>query len=115
TRDMLPRKIVWKQDDITHTRFYWLAIDPADQKVDRQVIVTRAGQKVTVEKSDVPTLMIHLTDKMLDLDKPVICEWANRIVYEGTPARTIAVMSKTLEDRGDAEAMFTSEVIIRNP
>jgi len=29
TRNPIPEKIVWRQDDVTHSRFYWLAIDPA--------------------------------------------------------------------------------------
>ena len=27
-RDPAPKKVVWHQDDVTHDRFYWLAVEP---------------------------------------------------------------------------------------
>merc|ERR1712091_571982 len=27
TRNLRPRHVVWRQDDVTHDRFYWLAVD----------------------------------------------------------------------------------------
>ena len=26
TRDPFPKKVVWKQDDVTHNRYYWLKV-----------------------------------------------------------------------------------------
>ena len=27
TRNSYPKKVVWKQDDVTHDRFYWLKVN----------------------------------------------------------------------------------------
>ncbi len=27
TRNSYPKKVVWKQDDVTHSRFYWLKVN----------------------------------------------------------------------------------------
>ena len=37
-RDPVPKKVVWHQDDVTHDRFYWLAVEPgqAQAAVDRR-------------------------------------------------------------------------------
>ena len=115
TRDPLPRHVVWLQDDVTHARFYWLAV-PEGQA--RQGAVVRAnvnGQRVTVEHSDVDRLTIHLNDRMLDLDKPVTFVWGEREVFNGAIPRKAQTLSKTLNERGDRELMFSAEVEVRAP
>ena len=36
TRNPLPERIVWRQDDVTHTRSYWLAVPPKQPKAPLQ-------------------------------------------------------------------------------
>jgi hypothetical protein len=35
--------VVWKQSDVTHRRFYWLAVDAKDELADAEVKAHRAG------------------------------------------------------------------------
>ena len=41
TRDPRPKKIVWKQDDVTHRRFYWLAVDDETAKGRPEIVGDR--------------------------------------------------------------------------
>lgn len=110
TRDPRPTRIVWEQDDVTHDRSYWLAVDRPDPKA--RVIATRSGQTVTIELArNTGPLRVLLDDAMADLDQDVIVVREEREVHRGPVRRTIALLARTLAERGDPRAMFCAEVL----
>lgn len=107
-RNPYPKKIVWKQDDVTHERFYWIGV-PKQQQIERtEVIVSRDGQAITIEQADesIKTLIIYLRDDMLDLDKPVTIRWRDQTVFAGIAMRRMATLYQTLQQRMDKHLMF---------
>ena len=82
-RNPLPQKIVWKQDDVTHESFYWLAVDEKHRKARSQVIVTRKQQTIDIQQSDVGQLIVRLNDEMLDLDKEVTVSFDEQTLFQG--------------------------------
>ncbi|HEX2476754.1 MAG TPA: polyhydroxyalkanoate depolymerase, partial [Lacipirellulaceae bacterium] len=36
-RNPVPTRVVWKQDDVTHGRFYWLAVDADEEKAGSEI------------------------------------------------------------------------------
>lgn len=114
-RNRYPKRVVWKQDDVKHTRFYWLAAD-ADAISGRPLVtVVRDGQAINVEQSDLDRLTVRLCDEMLDLDEPVEITWAGEKLAKQSPARTIGTLAKTLKERGEKEGMFSAEFEIVGP
>ena len=110
TRNPLPDKVVWVQDNVTHDRFYWLAT-PHDQAKQKQAaVVSHAGQTFTVEQADhgLRTLSVMLNDKLVDLDQPVTITMNGRSLYAGKPTRTVAELARTLADRGDPDLIFSA-------
>ena len=77
-RQRYPQRVVWKQDDVTHTRFYWLAADPELVKGRPLVVATMKNQSITIEHSDLDRITIRLTDEMLDLDQPIELVWGTQ-------------------------------------
>jgi hypothetical protein len=114
SRNPFPKRVAWVQDDVTHDRFYWLAVPPDQIKSGAQVIAELDGQRITITTRDVDRLLIRLNDRMLDLDKPVTVLWAGKEVFTGQIPRTTATLSKTLDERGDRVLMFSAEVEVRN-
>ncbi len=112
TRNPIPDRVVWLQDDVPHERFYWLAVNPADAETEKRVVAEYAGQQVTIESSDVAQLKIRLSDAMLDLDQPVSVVFGSDTVFEGLVERTILMLYTTLEERGDPAMAFSSEVLV---
>ncbi|MGA2501395.1 MAG: polyhydroxyalkanoate depolymerase, partial [Tepidisphaeraceae bacterium] len=112
-RDPLPKRIVWKQSATTHSRFYWLAVGPDDQKAGTEVIAKYAGQRITIETRDAPRLLVRLNDRMMDLDKPVTILAGSKEVFAGSVSRTIATLARTLDEYGDPAAVFSAEVEIK--
>ena len=57
-RNRLPKRIVWKQDDVRHARFYWLAVDPQTIDDRAEVVATREGSKFEVQATGVRRLTL---------------------------------------------------------
>jgi len=113
SRNLLPQRVVWLQDDVLHDRFYWLAVSP-QQAAERQLAkVSRQDGRFTIEHADPKVLTILLRDDMTDLDQPISVDYQGKRLYEGKAKRTIADMISTLLDRGDPAAVFTAKVTVR--
>lgn len=111
TRNPFPDKVVWYQSGVTHDRYYWLAVNQANQKGGTHIVASRAGQTFTIEQADgVDSLTIRFNDQMVDMEKPVVVKLKDRVVYEGVLKPTVAVMAKTLSQRGDPESVYSAEV-----
>ncbi len=109
TRNARPQKVVWVQDDVTHPRFYWLAVD--EPKQGQRIVAERQGQEINI--LDAPpalALRILLDDAMLDLDKDVRVTQQGKELFVGRVPRSKAVIERTLQDRYDPKAAFTAEV-----
>lgn len=109
-RNPLPERIVWKQDDVVRSRFYWLAVDPSLAGDRAEIVAIRRGQSITIERANVPRLTVLLNDELLDLDQPVTIAFAGQSRYAGRAVRSIATLAKTLSERGDPHGIFSSEV-----
>jgi poly(3-hydroxybutyrate) depolymerase len=115
TRSPLPKRIVWKQDDVRHDRFYWLAVDPASQGKRAELVATREGQTITVSGADTKRVTVLLNDEMLDLDQPVTIRSGSKPLYRGAVLRTIGGIARTLEARGDPRLVFSGEQTVTLP
>lgn len=115
TRNLRPDRIVWKQDDVTHDRFYWLALPEGGAVARQEIVVRRDGQTVAIEKAtEADRLVIRLDDELVDLDEPVrVVGPEGAVLFEGIAPRTIRVLEKTLAERGDPAGIFPGEVAVR--
>lgn len=112
-RNLLPERIVWLQDDVTHSRFYWLSV-PADQATGgSQVVAVRNGNQIAIEKGEPAELVVLLRDDMVDLEQPVTITVGETQVFQGQANRTIANLARTLAERGDPLALFSASVTIK--
>ena len=113
-RDPVPRVVVWKQDDVAHDRLYWLAVPTGQAKGGTLVMAECQAQNVEIKRAEgLAELIIHLDDRLVNLDQPVRMTYSGRTLYEGTPPRTIATLSRTLSGRGDPKLMFAAEVSVK--
>jgi predicted esterase len=112
-RNPLPERIVWRQDDVTHARFYWLAVPPDDCRGGATVVASRREQTINVQQAEgVSQLTVRLNDRLCDLDRPVRVQHDERILFEGHVPRTLATLATTLAERGDPQAVFSGQVTV---
>lgn len=116
TRNPVPDRVVWKQTGTPHERSYWLAVPPGTAKGDALVIARREGQTVEITTAEkVGKLLVRLDDRMMDLDRPVKVMHAGRELCAAPAPRTVAVMLRTLANRGDPGLVFDAEIAVELP
>ena len=113
TRNKYPDRIVWKQDDVLHDRFYWLTISKENAKARSLIVASLNGQTIQVESAEVEEVTVLLNDSMLDLDQPVTVIVPGKTVFKGQPRRTIANLIESLLERGDPNYLFSSEIELK--
>jgi predicted esterase len=114
-RNPMPSEIVWKQDDVKHDRFYWLAVDSKNIEPRAEVTATCKGQKIDLKTKGVKRLIIRLSDQLLNLDKPITIASEGKTLFKGHAKRTISILSKTLAEYGDPKAIYSSELAVELP
>jgi pimeloyl-ACP methyl ester carboxylesterase len=113
TRNPVPARVVWKQTGVPHLRSYWLAVPPGEAKSGALVIASRGEQTISIAASDkVSKLLVHLDDRMVDLDREVKVTRAGKELFAGMPSRNVAVMLRTLDGHGDPRLMFDAEIAL---
>ncbi len=112
TRNPLPDRIVWRQDDVTHSRFYWLAVAPEDQQAGVEVRATLKDQTFDVQADRITRFIIRANDRMLNLDQDVTVTSRGRNLYTGHLTRSIATLAKTLAERADPASIFSAEITL---
>jgi hypothetical protein len=114
TREPVPEQIVWLQDDITHSRSYWLAVDDEEKKAGTRIRAQRDGQRIALETDDVTRVRVLLDDRVANLDDELVVvrigSGEETELFRGRVQRTLAVLARTLEERGDKGLMFSGEI-----
>ena len=107
-RNSRPANVVWRQDDVTHPRFYWLRVDTPQPR--SEITAEIRGQDIFIQGEG--PIRIRLDDSMLDLDKEVSVHRGDAEVFRGKVPRSIEVIERTLRERGDPKGMYSAEIFI---
>ncbi len=108
TRNPWPSRVVWYQDDVTHTRFYWLEIEDEDAKKGTTIRAYVTGQTIAITSDDVSKITLRLRDALIDLDKPITVTANGKVVYQGHVARTMYAVQQSFSQRYDVPAASTA-------
>tara|TARA_B100000900_G_scaffold121920_1_gene102902 strand:- start:1588 stop:2688 length:1101 start_codon:yes stop_codon:yes gene_type:complete len=109
-RNPFPKKVVWKQDDVTHNRFYWLRDEnPAERSL---IVASIEGQTIEIENTSVSEFTIMLNDSLIDMDKSVIVKYDGKEVFSATVPRTSSTILKSISEYGDPKSVYYGEISI---
>ena len=110
TRNPFPRKVIWKQDDVTHNRFYWLKV--TDPSTDDLIVASINDQVIYIEETNVSEVIITLNDHLVDMDENVMVKYLGNEVFNGTVSRNYNTMVSSMEEYGDPESIYFGEISI---
>lgn len=113
TRDPWPKTVVWHQDDVTHDRFYWLALPAGIAAKDQTISATVSGQTIRVSAQGVNQLNLRLSDALLDLDLPVQVVVNGQTVFDGAVQRHRETILASLEERADVASVATAQISLK--
>ena len=114
TRSPYPNRIVWQQEELTFTRFYWLKVPENEAQRGKRVIANydEDNNSITIQECDYKHLTILLNDFMLDLDKPIVVNYQGKEIFNGKVSRSKELIKQTLFERNDPEFCFYGEINI---
>jgi predicted esterase len=111
-RNPYPQKINWVQDDVVRKHFYWLSVPQSAAVKGHTVFASYLGQEINIQRNDNDTLFIHLNDKMMNLDKPVIIRQNGKVLFKGKVMRKKELIQETFADRRDADFVFSGRIVL---
>ncbi len=114
TRETRPKKIVWRQDDVTHDRFYWLVVGDDDKQAGDLIRASVDGQTIDLQTEGVDSVTVLLDDRLVDLDQPVSIRLNGNVAFEGKVERTLSALSQSMDERGDGTIPFCARVTVTN-
>jgi predicted esterase len=110
SRNPYPTKVVWKQDDVTRNRFYWLKVENSESY--SEITASILDQTISIEKTSVSKFIIQLNDDLINMNKPVIVKYMDKIIFRGIVKRDISILEKSLNEYGDPESFYYGQIPI---
>ena len=107
-RHPYPEKIIWRQDDVLHERFYWLKnINPT---VGDLIEVGIDGQIININSSTVSDIIIQLNDNFIDMDKKVVVNYRGKNLYNGYVSRNENIIKTSIVEYGDPQGVYYGQI-----
>ncbi len=112
-RNPIPKKIVWKQDDVLRNSFYWLEVaDRSQAKQGDTIIASYDGNTVTIDNGSIPNLIVCLNDAMMDLDQPVTIKRGDKVIFTGiVPRYRENIIAEVLMSK-DKDLVFPAKLMV---
>ncbi|MCC9166911.1 dienelactone hydrolase family protein [Pontibacter harenae] len=114
TRNPLPEKVVWQQDDVLKESFYWLAVPQSAMERGKKLTATHQLGEINILESDYDTVLINLNDTMLDLNKKLTVKYQGKEIFKGKVKRSILPIWQSLEAKGDKYLLFSAQLKVVN-
>jgi predicted esterase len=116
TRQPWPKKIVWIQDDVTHDRFYWLALPKGQVRARQRIDAEVTGQSIAIRSDDkLQAITLRLRDSLLDLDQPIRVSWNGKPAFTGRVLRSESAIRQSLAERLDLPSAASAVLSVRAP
>ena len=112
-RNPYPKKIVWRQEEVTKPHFYWISAPVDEIQRGKEVIANFNGNTINIEKCDYSSLTLSLNDQMMNLDLPVTVVYQEKTLFEGKVQRLSTVMRNTLYSRNDPAYIFPVQIQVK--
>lgn len=110
TRNPRPTHIVWRQEGVARSAFYWLEVPKEEASQGQTVEVNIAGNEIRLLQCDYSHITLLLDDDLVDLDRPVRVLSGNTILADTLLPRTAATLKATLDRRGDPYYAFPAQI-----
>ena len=135
TRNPYPEKILWRchqKQGLYADSFYWLSLSSTPEKGEYSITATinkksnsveitateiippadkeKESTKKPLKSSDI---IVHLNDKMLDLNKVVTIKLNGKTSFKGKVERNLSTMMQNLAKRKDINYAFPASIILK--
>jgi dienelactone hydrolase len=113
TRAAWPTKVVWQQDDVTHSRMYWLGVPRGAAKQGQKITAEVTGQIIRISAEELDRLDLRLRDTLLSLDETVTIFVNETQRFQGKIQRTREAIVESLTERADPVTAATATLSLK--
>ena len=107
-RNPYPSKVVWKQGNVLHKRFYWLRNE--DPSFGDLIECNIDDQIITVLSSSTLKITIQLNDDLVDMDREITVNYLGRQLFKGFVYRDIDIIKRSIREYGDPKSVYYGEI-----
>ena len=107
-RNPYPSKVVWKQGNVLHKRFYWLRNE--DPSFGDLIECNIDDQIITVLSSSSSKITIQLNDDLVDMDREITVNYLSRQLFKGFVYRDIDIIKRSIREYGDPKSVYYGEI-----
>ena len=107
-RNPNPSKVVWKQGNVLHKRFYWLRNE--DPSFGDLIECNIDDQIITVLSSSSSKITIQLNDDLVDMDREITVNYLGRQLFKGFVYRDIDIIKRSIREYGDPKSVYYGEI-----
>ena len=107
-RNPYPSKVVWKQGNVLHKRFYWLRNE--DPSFGDLIECNIDDQIITVLSSSSSKITIQLNDDLVDMDREITVNYLGRQLFKGLVYRDIDIIERSIREYGDPKSVYYGEI-----
>lgn len=113
-RNPYPKKMVWRQEEVTKDRFYWVSIDSDEAKEGKELRLSIKDNVITIDRCDYKSFTLWLNDNLADLDKKIIVRKGKKNIFTGKVERRKENIEETLKRSNDVRYAFPAKVKLNN-
>ncbi|MDP6794741.1 MAG: transglutaminase domain-containing protein [Verrucomicrobiota bacterium] len=113
SRNAWPRKIIWRQAKGITSRFYWLQIPEKHLAKGQRITAVVDAQSIAITAENTKRLVVRLSDKLVDLDKPVAISVNGKELFAEKVNRSAREIVKSLDQRADPASVATASVTLK--
>lgn len=111
-RNPYPKRIVWRQAEVTTPHFYWITAPAKELARDKEVRANINGNTITLTRCDYTQLTFSLNNQMVNLNKPVTVIYQGKTLFKGKVKSQQATLRRTLYQRNDPAYMFPAQITV---
>ena len=111
-RNPWPDKVVWRQDGVVQTRFYWFSIAKSDHVKGRHIEATVKGQTISLTAKNTKRVTVRLSDSLVNLDEELTVKFNGRVKFNGTVSRLKSELSRSLAERADNTSAASAKITV---
>lgn len=109
-RNPYPSKVVWKQGNVLHKRFYWLRNE--DPSFGDLIECNIDDQIITVLSSSSSKITIQLNDDLVDMDREITVNYLGRQLFKGFVYRDIDIIERSIREYGDPKSVYYGNILL---
>ncbi len=110
-RREFPDRVVWRQDDVTHDSFYWIALE-SGAPAGTEIVVEIRDNTVSIDGDANGKITLWLSEQLVNFDQPITVKLKSKVIFNSSVSRSIGNIIKSLNRYRDPKRVCAASIQI---